>query len=165
VTQDLRQNLRQDHESQPEEQAPRSSYLVGGAERRIRDNERRRATETETTRTERERRERRRFAIGRFIDVCDPCRTVLVAHRGRRDFAVSATIGSDSGGDRVPAHCDDTLLVDRYIRLWLARHKHHRARWLISTLVDALETARSRKRGPVLPELPATTLGTMQTAP
>ena len=139
---------------------------VGGAERRIRDNERRRATEAETTRTERERRERRRFAIGRFIDgYMTPAEPRLSRTEIDTTFAVSATIGSDSSGDRVPADCDDTLLGDRYIRLWLARYKHHRARWLISTPVDALETARSRKRGLVLPELPATTPGTMQRAP
>ena len=147
-------------------EAARRRQGVGGAERRIRDNERRRATETDTTRTERERREQRRFAIGRFIDgYATPAEPRLSRTEIDATFAVYATIGSDSSGDRVPADCDDTLLGDRYIRLWLARHKHHGARWLISTPVDALETARSRKRGLVLPELPATTPGTMQRAP
>lgn len=64
----------------------------------------------------------------------------------------------------MPTDCEDTLLGDRYIRLWLTRHKHHGAPWLISTLVEALETARSHKRGVVLPELPATMPATMQIA-
>lgn len=159
--------LRGDHRSLGAmREAARRRQGVGGAARRIRNNQRQRATETETDRAERERREQRRFAFRRFIDgYATPAAPRLSRTEIDATFAVYATIGSDSSGGRVPADCDDTLLGDRYIRLWLARHKHHGARWLISTLVEALETARSHKRGLVLPELPATTPATMQTAP
>lgn len=147
-------------------EAARRRQGVGGAERSIRDNERRRATETEAARAERERREQRRFAIRRLIDGYAPSAAPCLSRTEiEATFAVYATIGSDSDGDRVPPGCKDTLLGDRYIRLWIARHKQHEARRLISVLVEALETARAQKRGLLLPELLAATPATMETPP
>lgn len=142
---------------------------VGGAERRILDNEWQRASETEGGRRERERRERRdppaqRFAIDRLIAGHDPARTGSSRTQIEATFAVYATIGCDSG-DGVPRPCKDTLLSDRYIRLWLVRHRHLPPQWLIATLVEALETARSRQRGLVLPELAATMPAAPETTP
>jgi hypothetical protein len=143
-------------------EAARRRQGVGGAERRIRDKERRRATETEAARMERERREQRasssqRFAIGRLIDgYVAPAKPRLSRTQIEASFAVCAMRGAGTNADGVPAGCDDTLLGNRYIRLWLARHRHVPAPQLIATLVAALETARSHELGLVLPELPAT---------
>jgi hypothetical protein len=53
-------------------------------------------------------------------------------------------------GDQVPE-----LLRNRYVRLWIFRHRHWPAKQLIAMLVEAVDTARDRDRGIVLPELPA----------
>lgn len=158
--------LRGDHRSLgATREAVRRRQGAGAGARRIRDNERR-ATETEAARTERERREQRRFAICRFIDgYAAPAEPRLSRTKIAVAVAVYATIGSDGSGDRMPTDREDALLGDRYIRLWLARHKHHGASWLISRLVEALETARSHKCGLVLPELPATMPATTQMTP
>jgi hypothetical protein len=148
-------------------EAARRRQGVGGAERRIRDNERRRTTETEAARMKRERREQRetssqRFAIGRLIDgYVAPAKPRLSRTQIDASFAVYAMRGAGTSADGVPAGCEHTLLGNRYIRLWLARHRHVPAPQLIATLVTALETERSEEHGLVLPELsaasPATT--------
>ena len=46
------------------------------------------------------------------------------------------------------------LLQNRYIRLWLFRHRHLAAQTLIAALADAVATAQAQDRGIVLPELP-----------
>ena len=51
-------------------------------------------------------------------------------------------------GDRAPA-----LLRNRYIRLWIFRHRHFPAKQLIATLVEAVDIARDRNQDTVLPEL------------
>lgn len=132
---------------------------VGGAERRARENERRRAAETAEARAARQRSEQDnppmgRFAISRFIEgYPSPSEPRLSRAQVEVPFAVYAAIGLDAPADVVPPGFDGTLLADRYIRLWLARHKHLPAQRLIATLIAALETARSQERGIVLPEL------------
>jgi hypothetical protein len=132
---------------------------VGGAERRIREDERRRAVETAEARAARQRSDQEkpaaeRFAIGQFIEgYPSPLGRRLSRAQVEVPFAVYASIGLDSPTEFVPPGFDGTLLGDRYIRLWLARYKHLPAQQLIATLVAALETARSQERGIVLPEL------------
>jgi hypothetical protein len=50
------------------------------------------------------------------------------------------------------------LLRNRYIRLWIFRHRHLAAAQLISTLADAIDTARAQDRDIMLPELSAAPL-------
>jgi hypothetical protein len=45
------------------------------------------------------------------------------------------------------------LLRNRYIRLWIFRHQHLAAERLITTLANAVDTARDQHRDIVLPEL------------
>jgi hypothetical protein len=47
------------------------------------------------------------------------------------------------------------ILRNRYIRLWIDRHRHLAAARLISTLADAVDTARAQVRAIVLPALSA----------
>jgi hypothetical protein len=47
------------------------------------------------------------------------------------------------------------LLRNRYIRLWIFRHRHLAPERLIATLANALDTARDQHRDIVLPELSA----------
>src|SRR5208337_415260 len=77
-------------------------------------------------------------------------------HRGRSVCCHPATSGwrpRDGDilappGDRAPA-----LLRNRYIRLWIFRHRHFPAKQLIATLVEAVDIARDRNQDTVLPEL------------
>jgi hypothetical protein len=46
------------------------------------------------------------------------------------------------------------LLLNRYIRFWLFRHRDLAAQTLIARLADAVGVARARDRGIVLPALP-----------
>jgi len=143
---------------------------AGGAERRIRESEWRRGAETAEARVARQRSEQEkppaeRFAISRFIEgYPSSSRPRLSRAQVEAPFAVYAALGLDSPADVVPPDFDGTLLGDRYIRLWLARHKHLPAQALTATLVAALETARSRACGLVLPELSATTPATPATS-
>ena len=45
------------------------------------------------------------------------------------------------------------LLQNRYIRVWIIRHRHLPPETLIATLVNAVDAARAQDRGIVLPEL------------
>lgn len=143
---------------------------VGGAERRIRDSERRRATETEAARRLREQRDAmrpsaHRFAIGRLIDgSASRVQPSLSRTQVAATFAVYATLGRDPRCDGIPAGCENTLLADRTIRHWIARHEHLPVALLITMLVAALDAARSQGRGLVLPELPAAVSGAVETA-
>jgi hypothetical protein len=47
------------------------------------------------------------------------------------------------------------LLRNRYIRLWIYRHRHWPVDQLIATLVEAVDVALDRNRDIVLPEWPA----------
>jgi hypothetical protein len=46
-------------------------------------------------------------------------------------------------------------LRNRYIRLWIYRHRHWPMDQLIATLVEAVDVALDRNRDIVLPEWPA----------
>ena len=70
----------------------------------------------------------------------------------------------DATPPEVPAGCENTLLADRTIRHWIARHEHLPVALLITMLVAALDAARSQGRGLVLPELPAAVSGAVETA-
>lgn len=72
--------------------------------------------------------------------------------------AVYIALGIDGADDLLspsPA-CGGTLLQDRTVRLWLARHRHLDATRLITTLTEALTQAAARDRGLILPELHGT---------
>ena len=97
-----------------------------------------------------------RYALHRFIAVApvqsEPKR------RSARDEAATAVymaFGADpadkAGG---LARFGDTLFANRYIHYWLLRHRHLPPERLIDILTGAVETARARDVGVVLPEVP-----------
>jgi hypothetical protein len=68
--------------------------------------------------------------------------------------AVYSVLGLPEDGDILAPDWTPALLRNRYIRLWIYRHRHWPANQLIATLVEAVDIARDRNRDIVLPEWP-----------
>lgn len=64
-------------------------------------------------------------------------------------MAFGADPADEAGG---LARFGDTLFANRYIHYWLLRHRHLPPERLIDILSGAVETARARDVGVVLPE-------------
>lgn len=135
---------------------------IRGAYRDARRQEQDRRWESEAEQAER--RHRRllrhppdRFKLSQVLAAAAPARRpgTMPAEQAAM-VAVYIAIGADRADDLLSAWpaCEGTLLQDRYVRQWLARHRHRDATGLIATLTEAVETARSQNRSLILPELP-----------
>ena len=142
-------------------EAARRRQGVGGALRQARQNVQARSRETVSARAAREQRALAnrpsdRFALSRLFDGAANPR-VEPQSRDQLDVAVAVytVIGwRERDGDPLGgAGWTPTLLQNRYIRLWLFRHRHLAAETLIAALADAVAAAPAQDRGIVLPEL------------
>jgi hypothetical protein len=100
-----------------------------------------------------------RFSFSRLIEGFPaPAAPTQPRARWQEAVAVYVVIGWGPGtGDILEPQGDwlPELLRNRYIRLWLFRHRHLAPERLITTLANALDTARDQHRDIVLPELSA----------
>ena len=142
-------------------EAARRRQGVGGALRQARQNAQARSRETVSARAAREQRALAnrpsdRFALSRLFDGAANPR-VEPQSRDQLDVAVAVytVIGwRERDGDPLGgAGWTPALLQNRYIRLWLFRHRHLAAETLIAALADAVAAAPAQDRGIVLPEL------------
>jgi hypothetical protein len=69
--------------------------------------------------------------------------------------AVYPVLGLPEDGDILAPDWTPALLRNRYILLWIYRHRYWPADQLIATLIEAVDVARDRNRDIVLPEWPA----------
>jgi hypothetical protein len=140
-------------------EAARRRQGVGGAQRRARQSAQARSRETAAAREQRAlaNRPSDRFAFSRLFD---GEATTRVEPQSRDQLAVAVAVYTVIGwrkrdGDPVGgADWTPALLQNRYIRLWLFRHRHLAAQTLIAVLADAVAVAQAQDRGIVLPELP-----------
>ena len=142
-------------------EAARQRQGVGGALRQARQNAQARPRETISARAVREQRALANrpsdsFALSRLFDgTANP--RVEPQSRDQLDVAVAVytVIGwRERDGDPLGgAGWTPALLQNRYIRLWLFRHRHLAAETLIAALADAVAAAPAQDRGIVLPEL------------
>jgi hypothetical protein len=100
-----------------------------------------------------------RFSFSRLIEGFPAPPTPTQPHaRWQEAVAVYVVIGWEPrNGDILEPQGDwlPELLRNRYIRLWIFRHRHLAPERLITTLADALDIARDQHRDIVLPELSA----------
>jgi hypothetical protein len=148
-------------------EATRRKVGIGGALRRERE---RRSSRLDTSAMPQGRREEpmrsgnpaKRFSFNRLIEgfPAPPTPTQPRA-TWQGAVAVYVVIGWEPRNGDILAPPGDwlpELLRNRYIRLWIFRHRHLAAARLISTLADAVDTARDQDRDIVLPELSAAPL-------
>ncbi len=144
-------------------EAARRRQGVGGALRRARQHAQKRLRETTAAHAARAQRAlanrpSERFAFSRVFDTDTTTTRVEPHSREQLEVAVAVYIvigWREQDGDRL-GNADWTpgLLQNRYIRLWLFRHRHLAAQTLITVLADAVAVAQAQDRGIVLPELP-----------
>jgi hypothetical protein len=152
------------HRLGPAREATRRRVGIGGARRREQEVLKRRARSSAISQNERAapaqaRYPATRFSLSRLIEgFPPPPAPPRPRATGQEAAAVYIVIGWDPRDSDIMAQESDwmpELLRNRYIRLWIFRHRHLPAEHLITTLADAVDTARSKDRGIVLPELVA----------
>ena len=97
-----------------------------------------------------------RYALSRFMVVA-PVRSEPRQSTARAEAAAAVYMadGADPADDVGGlARFEGTLFANRYIHYWLLRHRHLPPERLIDILASAMETARARDVGVVLPEVP-----------
>jgi hypothetical protein len=145
-------------------EATRRKIGIGGAPRRDRESRHSRLHKSAGAQARREAPGRTgnpasRFSFSRLIEGFPaPAAPTQPRARWQEAVAVYVVIGWGPGtGDILEPQGDwlPELLRNRYIRLWLFRHRHLAPERLITTLANALDTARDQHRDIVLPELSA----------
>lgn len=148
----------------PAREATRRRAGLGGAQRREREAGQRRSLTGEMLQSQRAlplppRNPANRFSFGRLIeDFAPPPAPRKPRETWQEAVAVYVVCGWEPRNGDILAPQGDwipDLLRNRYIRLWIFRHRHRGANYLITTLADAIDTARDLNRDIVLPEVSA----------
>ena len=139
----------------------RRRYGFGSLQRRRRLTEAAHRTENDLARETRERREQCSLAADRYAlqRLIPGVRTLPVSPaaniHGKAAIAVYATIGgNDNDGDLVQrTGWIGTRMQSRYVQSWIMQHRDCHAQDVIMALADAVDRARAKDRGLVLPDL------------